>query len=282
MRTTLHGKFSDLIFNIEEVGSGEFEDQSDFATIVPVKCFGNIAHYPIQRKFGHATMVVCIAASGDTITPMIIAPPAKIENIWKLGYRNGEDVKIVNHQPCYVNKELFQMYIADIVIPYVENVRSIPEYQSELAYILMDNLSAHCTPEIIGLFSEHQIIVLTFPPHTSNLFQPLDLCFFSVLKNYKKTLRPEISRDSAEGQILLLLEAYEKTATGRTIRSSFSLAGLAPEPNDTKMRVVFDSSLIRNRPDFLEVYNRNLSIDEISQRRASARFGVLNPEINNN
>jgi hypothetical protein len=186
MRNSVDGRFSDLIFNLDEVGSGEFEDQSDFETIVPIQCEVDLVHYPIQRKFGHSTMLVCISASGDTVTPLIIAPPTNTQKIWQLGYREGEDVQIIHHTPCYINKEIFMAYVTDILIPYIDNIRIIPEYVNEIAYLLMDNLSAHCSDEIIALFSNHKILVLTFPPHTSNLFQPLDLCFFSVFKSYKK------------------------------------------------------------------------------------------------
>jgi hypothetical protein len=46
----------------------------------------------------------------------------------------------------------------------------------------MDNCSAHLTDAVIRLRTEERERVITFAPHTSQIFQILDLTLFGVLK----------------------------------------------------------------------------------------------------
>jgi hypothetical protein len=50
----------------------------------------------------------------------------------------------------------------------------------------MDNCSAHVTPEIFRLLGENHIKIVTYAPHTTNIFQALDLSLFGVFKSKEK------------------------------------------------------------------------------------------------
>jgi hypothetical protein len=43
-------------------------------------------------------------------------------------------------------------------------------------------MSYHVTDDIIGLLTEEQVRVITFAPHTTQIFQVLDVTVFAVLK----------------------------------------------------------------------------------------------------
>jgi hypothetical protein len=53
---------------------------------------------------------------------------------------------------------------------------------------LMDNCSARIAPAIIRLLSDYRVKEIVFPPHTSEVFQMLDLVFFGVLNHATKYL----------------------------------------------------------------------------------------------
>jgi hypothetical protein len=55
-------------------------------------------------------------------------------------------------------------------------------YSKAEAVLLMDNCSAHVTPEIFRLLGENHIKMVTFSPHTTNIFQAFDLSFLVCLK----------------------------------------------------------------------------------------------------
>jgi hypothetical protein len=46
----------------------------------------------------------------------------------------------------------------------------------------MDNCSPRLTPVLIDLLSETRVRIVTFAPHTTQIFQVLDLTLFGVLK----------------------------------------------------------------------------------------------------
>lgn len=48
--------------------------------------------------------------------------------------------------------------------------------------LLMDQYGAHITPQVLRLFKDNKIHVVGFPPHSSELLQPLDLVVNSALK----------------------------------------------------------------------------------------------------
>jgi hypothetical protein len=51
---------------------------------------------------------------------------------------------------------------------------------------------------------------VVFPAHTTNIFQPLDLVFFSALKKLKQTATGEFEDDSIGEQITKLVHAYPR------------------------------------------------------------------------
>jgi hypothetical protein len=90
----------------------------------------------------------------------------------------------------------------------------------QAAVLLMDSTLPHTSERILRSLGENNIIALTFPAHTTNSFQTLDLVFFGSLKHLKATAAGEFWDDSANDHITKLIQAYEQTATSSTIRGS--------------------------------------------------------------
>jgi hypothetical protein len=55
-------------------------------------------------------------------------------------------------------------------------------FPEEDAVLFMDNCSPHLTPVVIDLLSNARVRIVTFAPHTTQIFQVLDLVLFGVLK----------------------------------------------------------------------------------------------------
>jgi hypothetical protein len=69
--------------------------------------------------------------------------------------------------------------------------------------------------------AQSHILEITFPVHTTNLFQAPDLVFFGMLKKLKVSATGEFDEDSVNAQISKLIQAYEQTVTSSTIRGCF-------------------------------------------------------------
>jgi hypothetical protein len=52
----------------------------------------------------------------------------------------------------------------------------------------MDSASPHGVERLSQLWGRNKIMVIVFPAHTTNIFQALDLVFFSALKKIKQTV----------------------------------------------------------------------------------------------
>jgi hypothetical protein len=63
-------------------------------------------------------------------------------------------------------------------------------FAAEEAVLLMDNCSAHVTDDVIRLLTEARVRVITFTPHTTHIFQVLELTLFGVLKRRPRNELP--------------------------------------------------------------------------------------------
>jgi hypothetical protein len=72
-------------------------------------------------------------------------------------------------------------HISNVFTPYVDAVRRAPGLETETAILLMDSALPRTSRVIFQKSGEKNIIAITFPTHTANLFQVLDFVFFAVL-----------------------------------------------------------------------------------------------------
>jgi hypothetical protein len=279
MRTIVMGKVAELVFNLDEVGSSDWEDRKPRKVLVPKMVSPDDVYHQVSRKYRHLTLLACVSAGGDALTPMVLTSSPIRDAIWSTGLREDEDVMIRFRNPAYMTEELFHDYLTSVFIPYIQHLRENPVFAHELGVLLMDSVGAHVSERNLRLLGENKIIALVFPAHTTNLFQALDLVFFGAMKNNKNHLVDEPEAASIQGQIWKLIRAYEQTATSFTIRSCFRKAGLSPNTRNRPYRLEFDEEALRGNAGFKELWDRNFSIEELSRRRRAQRFGILNAEF---
>jgi hypothetical protein len=178
--------------------------------------------------------------------------------------------------PAYIDEELFFEHITGIFIPYVDAVRSRAGLGTETAILLMDPARPHTSSRILQTLGEKNIIAITFPAHTTNLFQALDLVFFGTLKKLKPTAVGEFDDRSVNAQIMQLLQADEQAATSATIRGSFRKAGMDLDVTTLPFRIRIIEQTLRENPGFKEIWDRNVSLDDLSSRQQLQRFGIIN------
>jgi hypothetical protein len=85
--------------------------------------------------------------------------------------------------------------------------------------------------------------------------------------------------DSVNEQITTLAQAYEQSATLIAIRASFRRAGLTPDGKSRPFRLVFDEQRLRENRGFKEIWDRNITIEDLSRRGRAKRFGIINSEF---
>jgi hypothetical protein len=131
----------------------------------------------------------------------------------------------------------------------------------------MDSIPAHVSERNLRVLAEDKIIALVFRAHTANLFQALGLAFLGALKNNEEHLANGPDEAYVHGQVRKFGRAHEQTATSFTIRSSFRKAGFSPNTQSRPFKLEFDEEALRQNDGFKKLWDRNISIKELSSRR---------------
>jgi hypothetical protein len=109
----------------------------------------------------------------------------------------------------------------------------------------MDNCRAHLKANMVRLLMENNVKVITFSPHTSDIFQLLDLVFFSAFKRAKRSIPRNSGLPLMQYYMLRMCKGHEAGATGSTVRVKFS-TGNARETSD-RMHVRFSERRSHSR-----------------------------------
>lgn len=271
-----HKRVAELVFNLDELGYSEWQSRSPKKVIVSSSTDPSNVYHSVKRSLAHMSLLVCISLAGDSLTPMLITKYSISEKIFEDGLRQDEDVSLRQRDPPYISSELFQEFIELTFITYVQEVREKLNMKKEPAILMMDSCRAHCSENVLELLGKNNIIVYTFPSHTSNLFQPCDLSLFGTLKIIQKSLKHEESQDKIKYYVMRILKAYESAATSFNIRSSFRKSGLFICTTHKPYTIDYDSVTLKKNPGFQILWNLNIKKEELSARRINQKFGVIN------
>jgi hypothetical protein len=275
----LVGVRSRLAYNIDETGSSDWEERKSFQGIVPTWMPEGSIHFSVTRKIKHQTMLVSINAAGEALCPLIVTSDPATKGVFRDGIEEDVDLKVHVGRSAYVDAEIFYCYISDVLIPTIRDYRQANGIPDASAVLLMDNCAAHLKPETVQLLSENLVKIITFPPHTSGIFQMLDLVFFGAFKQAKRRLHKDESVHVMEDHARRMFRAFETAGASDTVRGSFKHAGFNyskhPEGYYT---LEFDEDKVRRSGTFREVWEIDFPIERLTQRRQASQWGFINSE----
>ena len=239
---------TELIFNVDEVGHQQWADRKKKKVVVSQTLPKNEVYYSIKRNEKRVSIVAAISMAGDTLVPMIISHRKTIDKeLVESGLREGEDYILKYQKSSFIDKEIFSEYVQKILFTYIDEIRKNEIFKNEPAVILCDNCSAHVDDILLKKMKEKNIRFVTFPPHSSHLFQPLDLVTFGVFKIYLKTKNNDISKKSQADIINDIIKALEVATISSNNRSAFKRAGLNINATAKPHRCTIDEEKLRNR-----------------------------------
>jgi hypothetical protein len=96
--------------------------------------------------------------------------------------RFGRDFALKFNQKPYFNAGIFIDYLRTILLPYIDALHGLAVLAQEIAFLLMVHCSADVSDAVIRLPTEARVRVISFAPHTTQVFQVLDLTLFDALK----------------------------------------------------------------------------------------------------
>jgi hypothetical protein len=130
-----------------------------------------------------------------------------VNRIFEKGARPGIDLKLEIRPSPYVDADLFGRYIQEIFLPAVATNCRLPECKNKPATLFCDNCTCRCFEAILKELAEKGVLVLTYPPHASHIFQVLDLVLFGNLKRCQKYQTRDDNGDREVEHILRTFKA---------------------------------------------------------------------------
>lgn len=231
---TKHSFPSHRIFNIDETGISTVQKNSK---ILAPKGLKQVAKATSGERSVTTTVVCAVSANGIYVPPMFIFKRKRMSELLLKGC--NRDMIATVSDSGWINESIFVDYLQHF-ISFVKPTKEEP------VLIILDNHESHISLGAYKLFREHNLHVLSLPPHVSHKMQPLDLTFFSSLKMaYNREC--ELYMVNNPGKRItqyevgeLFTNAYNKTANISKAVSGFRVAGIHPIDTD-KFKECFEN-----------------------------------------
>jgi hypothetical protein len=201
---------AELVFNLDEVGISDWEEHKTKTEtlIVPATMRGQTIHHEISRTVKHISVIACISAAGESLTLYIITSQARTsvsERLQTEGVRFSTDFVLRSNPSPSINAEIFLDYIRTVFLSNFAELRTLDGFTEETGVLLMNNCPSHVTDDIIGLLTEARVRVITFAPHTTQIFQILDVTLFGALK---RRLTYKLPFEDEKDRVKFIMKVY--------------------------------------------------------------------------
>jgi hypothetical protein len=144
------------------IGICEWEDCADRKLFIPTTMRGQIVLHGIHRKLKPISVVVCISDADDHLTPCFVSfqTNSTVERTLRIdGFRTGIDLILRQRSKASMNSELFNEYFSAVLLPYINALRSKPEFRDKDTVLLMDNCSVHVRSGTLQMLVNHHVKV---------------------------------------------------------------------------------------------------------------------------
>jgi hypothetical protein len=128
-------------------------------------------------------------------------------------------------EPADATAEIFRRHVETAFFPVVLANKKLPGCRKKPTIFFCDICAYHCSEDTFIEFAHHGVPVLSYPPHTSNLFQLLDPLPFGGLKSAKKSMPRNDREPGSIDHIIRIFKADETETTSTMVGSCWEKAG---------------------------------------------------------
>ncbi len=162
----------ELFHNMDETGIQQGV-QNTAGCIVNRDIYNRIRKSSENRE--NATVIGCISASGQVLSPMVILGVKTHGSEWHSEERRGAALWHSATSPYgYTDNALGLEWLEKVSHP-----RNIAAVAGRRRYLICDRHASHESPDFLSFAFKHKIYLLRLPAHTSHRTQPLDVGCFS-------------------------------------------------------------------------------------------------------
>jgi hypothetical protein len=225
---TRYGIVDADVYNFDETGfaMGLITRSGSRKIITSSENVGRVAiTQPGNREW--ITSIECINALGQIIPPFIIMKGKKYLKHWYDQFDLPPNTSTNLSDNGWTNDQL--------ALRWIYHFDTFTKHQTLGTHrlLIMDGHGSHATPEFDQYCTDHQIITICMPSHTSHLLQPLDVGCFGSLKTAYGRLITDLARRSIfhvdKADFLSMYhQARKQIFSETTIQNSFKATGLIP------------------------------------------------------
>lgn len=216
------------IYNFDETGF-----QMGVITTAKVVTSSERSGRPKRVQPGNRTWVTVIEgvnSYGWAIPPMIIFEGKLHQAAWYEEIPHNWTIAVSENG--WTNDKIGYTWLTELFEKHTRN-RTIGKHR----LLILDGHGSHATPDFDRFCTEHSIIPLYMPPHSSHLLQPLDVgCFSPLKRSYGKIVEDKMRLGINHIDKLEFLDGYKQARKAvfseSNIRSGFAATGLVPYDPD--------------------------------------------------
>jgi hypothetical protein len=169
--------------------------------------------------------------------------------------------------------------LCDVLIQRIEDFCEANETPDSPAILFLDNCFSHSTEHIIGCLSADKIKILTFLPHSSQIFQILDLVFFGVFKSITKRLGTNESIPVMAYHAMCMFKVCEAAGVSSAVKPCFARAGFVYHKVPDGGNILgFDKGMIPDSAEFRGIWEIDFPLASLTPRQHATRCGFLSVE----
>jgi hypothetical protein len=164
------------------------------------------------------------------------------------------ELKVYVGRTAYLEADIFYKYVHDMLISTIEEYRQQHRIYDAIAIVLIDNCSIHLNLATIQLLTDANVKIITFPSHTSEIFQMMDLVCFGIFKQTKRRLCKVPLVHCMEDHAQRIFRVFKAARANSNVHNCFKHAGFTYVKDKHGMYTrEFNERKVRSSPEFKEV-----------------------------
>ena len=264
----------DLIINIDETGFGASQSHRMKSMQVIVDSTQTVR--PCVRMEAsriYVTAIAAITAGGSALPPGLIVRRSTVTEDFET-IPLGSDLKVYSTERAFVTRNVFENYVRDVVLNYVQSWRENHKMPDAKALIIVDGHSAHFSPMLKAFCALNNCGIFCMPPHSSHLLQALDRLYFSRVKQCYASTQITSAMSELSRQLLRVFTAFQASNLTYFICQSWAMSGIVPIiENRNVVAVRLDPEALARATTMQHNFSGNPR--ERGVRNDRARWGLL-------
>jgi hypothetical protein len=161
-----------VTYNVDEAGFHEWVDATRHRVIVPAEFKGNKSDVSISRANSWVSMMACIAADGQLLTPMVIVPRKTVEiELYQCDFM-PDAYSFVWQENDFCTRLFFDRWCFELFFP--DTVEQYCRFRyTGFIFLILDGCSGHASDAIEDGFSYFGMFPIAILPRAPTRSSPL-------------------------------------------------------------------------------------------------------------